>query len=176
MKLINSPKTMKKLLLIFFSLLLCLGSSNSLACYESYIVSPSPFMGNDDEIFKLSDGSLWQVKFEYEYLYEYHPDVIICPSHNVLILNSKKLNVINLSGFASPSDSQLFESRIEGEFNGWDGNTIVKLANGQIWEQVDYHYEYRYAYRPKVLVYKTGNIHRMQVERTRKPVRVRPIR
>ncbi len=26
-------------------------------CIESSIVSPSPFMGNNDEIFKLSDGS-----------------------------------------------------------------------------------------------------------------------
>ncbi len=49
------------------------------ACFESSILSPSPFMGNDGEIFKLADGSLWEVKYEYEYLYEYYPDVIICP-------------------------------------------------------------------------------------------------
>lgn len=30
-------------------------------CYESSIVKPSPFMGNDCEIFKLADGSLWEV-------------------------------------------------------------------------------------------------------------------
>jgi len=27
-------------------------------CYESRILSPSPFMGNNGEIFKLADGSL----------------------------------------------------------------------------------------------------------------------
>jgi hypothetical protein len=28
-------------------------------------------------------------------------------------------------------------SRIVGPFNGWDGQTIFKLENGMIWEQVD---------------------------------------
>lgn len=34
------------------------------------------------------------------------------------------------------------ESEIEGEFNGWDGETIFKLTNGQIWQQAEYDYEY----------------------------------
>jgi len=28
-------------------------------------------------------------------------------------------------------------SRIDGRFSGWDGQTIFKLENGMIWEQVD---------------------------------------
>ncbi|MGH8280473.1 MAG: hypothetical protein ACRETQ_13060 [Gammaproteobacteria bacterium] len=27
------------------------------------------------------------------------------------------------------------ESRIVGEFNGWNGNTVFKLENGQVWQQ-----------------------------------------
>ena len=50
-------------------------------------------MGNDGEIFKLADGSLWEVKYEYEYMYEYSPDVIICPDKGKLIIKDKKLNV-----------------------------------------------------------------------------------
>ena len=68
-------------------------NANAEKCYESIIQKPSPFMGNDGEIFKLSDGSLWEVKYEYEYLYEYNPDVIICPDKGKLIINNKKLNV-----------------------------------------------------------------------------------
>jgi len=30
-------------------------------CYQSSIVSPTPFMGNNGEIFKLADGSVWEV-------------------------------------------------------------------------------------------------------------------
>lgn len=62
-------------------------------CYESSIQKPAPFMGNDGEIFKLSDGSLWEVKYEYEYMYEYYPDVIICPEKGELIINDKRLTV-----------------------------------------------------------------------------------
>ena len=62
-------------------------------CYESTIIKPSPFMGNDGEIIKLGDGSLWEIKYEYEYMYEYNPDVIICPTSGKLHVNGKKLNV-----------------------------------------------------------------------------------
>jgi hypothetical protein len=68
------------------------------SCYESSIVKPSPFMGNDGEIFKLDDGSLWEVKYEYEYLYEYYPDVIICPSKGKLLIDGKSLNVEHVGG------------------------------------------------------------------------------
>ena len=55
-------------------------------CFQSSIVSPTPFMGNNEEIFKLSDGSVWEVKYEYEYLYEYYPSVIVCPNRGKLTL------------------------------------------------------------------------------------------
>lgn len=62
-------------------------------CFHSSIVSPSPFMGNNGEVFKLADGSLWEVKHEYEHLYEYMPSVIICPSQEKLLIRDKILNV-----------------------------------------------------------------------------------
>ncbi|SMY17479.1 hypothetical protein [Photobacterium aquimaris] len=68
------------------------------SCYETSIVKPTPFMGNDGEIFKLNDGSLWEVKYEYEYLYAYYPDVIMCPSKNKLVVNGKSLNVEHVGG------------------------------------------------------------------------------
>lgn len=63
------------------------------ACYESSILSPTPFMGNNGELFRLADGSVWEVKFEYQYLYEYYPKVTICPARSVLIVRGKSLNV-----------------------------------------------------------------------------------
>ena len=49
----------------FLVLLLCMpGYVLAGDCYESSIVKPSPFMGNDGEAFKLADGSWWEVKYE----------------------------------------------------------------------------------------------------------------
>lgn len=38
------------------------GGAAAQTCYESSILSPTPFMGNNGEIFKLADGSIWEVK------------------------------------------------------------------------------------------------------------------
>lgn len=49
----------------------------------------------------------------------------------------------------------VIESHIDGTFKGWDGDTIFKLTNGQIWQQSAYAYTYYYAYRPKVTIYRS---------------------
>lgn len=48
------------------------------------------------------------------------------------------------------------ETRIDGDFKGWEGETIYKLSNGQIWQQANYHYHYHYAYAPEVTIYSTA--------------------
>lgn len=154
----------------------------SQTCYEASIMSPSPFMGNNGEVFKLSDGSLWEVKYEYEYLYEYHPDVLICPSRGKLIIKGKNLNVQRLSGPSSRGSTggggggDVLEAQIDGEFQGWDGETIFKLTNGQIWQQSSYAYTYTYKYMPKVLIIKTGRGYELQVEGMDRRITVRRLR
>jgi hypothetical protein len=61
-------------------------------------------MGNHGEIFKLLDGSYWQVQYEYEYLYEYYPNVIVCPSSGKMSVNGKSLSISRIS--ASPAASR----------------------------------------------------------------------
>jgi hypothetical protein len=34
-------------------------------------------------------------------------------------------------------DREVIHSSVEGEFNGWQGKTVFKLANGQVWKQVE---------------------------------------
>ncbi len=63
----------------------------------------------------------------------------------------------------SPS-SDVIESNINGEFKGWDGNTIVELTNGQIWKQSSYYYYYHYSYNPRVLIYPADGCIKMKVE------------
>jgi hypothetical protein len=137
-------------------------------------MSPTPFMGNNAEIFRLADGSLWEVKYEYEYMYEYYPSVVLCPSRETLWVKGKTLDVQQVSGPKSPPSVQaqpqrnatpeIIESRIDGEFSGWEGETIFKLQNGPIWQQSSYAYKYKYAFSPEVLIYKSGSAYKMRVD------------
>jgi len=56
------------------------------------------------------------------------------------------------------------ETRIDGEFNGWEGETVYKMMNGQIWQQSSYHYHYHYAYSPEVLIYPSGGRYKIHVK------------
>jgi hypothetical protein len=58
---------------------------------------------------------------------------------------------------------------VNGSWTGWSGDTIVKLTNGSVWEQAEYYYEYRYAYRPEAIIAHG----RMQVAGMNRAVRVR---
>lgn len=69
-------------------------------------------------------------------------------------------------------ESTVVESQIDGEFEGWEGETIIKLTNGQIWEQSEYHYEYHYAFMPKVFVYRSEVGYKMKVDGTDQAVGV----
>jgi len=60
-------------------------------------------------------------------------------------------------------ESGVIESCIDGDFEGWEGDTIFKLENGQIWQQTSYSYTYHYAYRPEVIIYPTGGKYKMVV-------------
>lgn len=83
--------------LIYFSFLLLSNLLFTTAyasdCYRADITQPSPFMGNHGEVFKLDNGSYWEVQFEYEYLYEYYPTVVVCEGDDLIIINGKKISV-----------------------------------------------------------------------------------
>jgi hypothetical protein len=62
------------------------------------------------------------------------------------------------------SCSPAIESSISGEIEGWSGETIFKLDNGQTWQQSEYDYTYFYEYHPDVTIYETRAGCRMKVE------------
>ena len=66
------------------------------------------------------------------------------------------------TGAASTPD--VIESRIDGAFEGWDGETIFRLMNGQVWQQASYSYVYHYAYSPQVTIYQSSGGYVMKVE------------
>ena len=77
------------------------------------------------------------------------------------------------AGTSGSSTSSVFlTSNIDGEFEGWSGQTIVKLMNGQSWQQTGFEYAYTYRYSPTVTIYKTGGTYEMDVAGVSKRVRV----
>lgn len=72
----------------------------------------------------------------------------------------------------APENPQIIKSKIDGEFEGWEGETIFKLLNGQIWQQNEYNYHYHYAYMPSVVIYRDSSGYKMKVEGVKKTIRV----
>lgn len=71
---------------------------------------------------------------------------------------------------------QVLETKIDGEFEGWEGETIFKMMNGSIWQQASYAYTYHYAYMPDVIIYRKGGAYYMKVEDVDDEIQVRQIR
>jgi hypothetical protein len=85
----------------------------------------------------------------------------------VLLAETKK------SGSCDPA----IETQIDGDFEGWEGETVYKLRNGQIWQQSSYHYHYHYAYAPDVTIYSTSAGCNMRVsDDDDEPIAVRKVK
>ncbi|WP_194396231.1 hypothetical protein [Microbacterium atlanticum] len=118
-----------------------------------------------DTIVELSDGTIWQQdEYLYEYRYSYRPAVSIANRMMSVDGMSRPVRVKALSADVRRT--------IAGAWKGWDGKTTVEFTDGSRWEQAEYHYEYRYAYRPKAF-FVDGNV---LVEDMSKAVRVRRAR
>jgi len=139
-------------------------------CYETSIVSPSPFIGNNGEIFELEDGSLWEVKHEYGYWYEfylYKLPVIICPSLKRLIIEKEWIDVELI---ATAPDSKMAISRLIEEWKiyeetnlegGISGEVqqghIFKTTSGNIYEVIELTLQLVLSFEPKVIVLRNVN-------------------
>ncbi len=163
---------------IFFflcsSLFLAASSASASTCFESSISAPAPFLGNNNELFRLSNGVTGQIKFEYNYFYDYYPTVIICPDSLVMYHKGKKLSVSNLSNTGGITKNvSVIESRINGTFDGFEFGKLFKLMNGQIFEQTTSRYSYSYRLNPDVFIVQRGSQYSMQVDGTSDSVNVK---
>ena len=87
----------------------------------------------------------------------------------------KKL-VLVLALFSVNAIAETIESRIDGDFEGWDGGTTFKLTNGQVWRQVGNEYTFDYNFYPKVSIVSTQDGYQMQVEGMNKKISVVPVK
>ena len=168
---------MIKLLLMTVAFTFLINQAQAQNCFESSITSPTPFMGNNSEVFRLANGIIGEVVAEYEYMYEYYPSVTICPSNSMMIVSGERLNIRILAtsattqtpGASASTQSTapqpaVIESKIDDEFEGYEMGNIYELRNGQIWEQISGRYRYTYKYAPDVIIVNRGGRYQMQVE------------
>jgi hypothetical protein len=66
-----------------------------------------------------------------------------------IVVAALLISVVSTSSIAQG----VYEGRIDGEFHGWDGETIYKLMDGHVIQQAVYHYHYHYAYSPNVIIF-----------------------
>jgi len=76
----------------------------------------------------------------------------------------------------TPVVTTALESRIAGDFTGWDGATVFYLENGQVWQQTSFDRLAVYVPRPLVSFISTGSGWRMSVEGIGATIPVRRIR
>lgn len=70
---------------------------SSSSCYTTYIQEPTPFNGNGGELIMLADGSVWkETSYQYLYLYQYNPQVTMCPDKGLMILDSNKFTLVRV--------------------------------------------------------------------------------
>jgi len=150
---------------------------------------------NGGELIKLEDRSLWEISpidRIYSMLWLPVSKITVIESQNplypyVLINGSdgKKVEAKLIAGTGlekgaatkeADASNNLIQSSIDGDFEGWDGDTIFKLMNGQIWQQVSYSYTYHYAYMPRVQIYKSANGYKMIVDGVDKTISVKRLR
>jgi len=122
-----------------------------------------------ESIIKLTNGEVWkQSEYYYEYNYSYMP--------NVTIINSPigyKMKVDGVNKEVGVEQlKNIIESKIHGSFNGWTGDTMVELINGEKWKQLTYAYSYSYSYNPDVIIYRSDYGFKMKVDGNDKTVDV----
>ncbi len=76
----------------------------------------------------------------------------------------------------APDSPDIFESRIDGEFEGWSGSTLFALTNGQIWQQASHSLVRHHARSPSVVIYLSGVGYKMKVDGVDETICVRRVR
>jgi hypothetical protein len=140
-------------------------------------------------VFRTASGSIYEVTLALGLILELSPRVTVLSNGQLfrLIIDGFDEEVyarqlapprvaLGATADSTGQTASVIETRVDGEFEGFDGSTIIKLMNGQIWEQIDARYRYRYRYSPKVIIIRDGSGYRMQVESIDEWVRVRRLK
>jgi len=115
---------------------------------------------NGDSIYKLLNGQIWhQAEYKYLYHYSYSPEIMIYRTSR-----GYEMKVNGVQGTVLVEElTGVIESRINGQFVGWDGGSIYKLMNGQVWQQAELKLSLYLLLNPEIMIYQTSRGYEMKV-------------
>lgn len=96
-------------------------------------------------------------------------------THSLLVAQLARAAALNPEP-APSSNPGLIETRMEGDFTGWDGRTVFQFTNGQVWQQISFGTVYQFVRAPKVTLVAISSGWRMQVDGVPQSIQVRRIR
>lgn len=92
-----------------------------------------------DTIFELDNGQIWQQE-TYAYAYHYANRPAVHPEREATLY---RMTVEGMDGsILVRLLNVVADTTIDGDFDGWEGDTIFELSNGQVWQQAAYAYTY----------------------------------
>ncbi len=123
--------------------------------------------------FKTMDGSFYEITEKTKQkVREKNPDATIYK-------NGDNYKVI-IAGFKDTvlcrKVSDVIESNIDGDFTGWSGDTVFRLADGHVWQQDSYSTLMQNSYRPAVYIYESNKAMKMKVEDVAEVISVKKLR
>ena len=117
-----------------------------------------------------------EIKTLNEWLQNYTQSIVKTNVIIVTVTNSAPAVIKRVVVMPQQFEESVVETAIDGDFEGWDGETIWKMDNGQIWQQASYAYHYHYAYHPKVMIYHADGGWKMKAEDDDESVAVKKIK
>ena len=123
--------------------------------------------------FKTNDGGFYEITEKTKQkVREKNPDVTIYKNGDgyKLIIAGFKDTVI------CRKVTDVIETKIDGDFTGWDGSTVFKLIDGHVWQQDSYSTLTHNSYRPTVYIYESNKAMKMKVEDIDEVISVKRLR
>lgn len=117
---------------------------------------------SDGHYVLLEDNSVWEVD-----LIDTVDSALWLMTENVVVVAKQYQGYIFYDLINTDSEDKVaatylgmavLRTQLEGDFEGWDGDTVFVLANGKVLKQLGYAYVYHYAYRPDVIVVERGGM------------------
>ena len=154
---------MKKLLILLFAFVFFNANAQSSWEFEDETYIKGSISGT------ITKGYIFKVNSrDYYVVNERNRQRVRTRNPDVKIFRSGNTYKLVIEDFDEPvickKIKDVIETQIDGDFEGWEGETIFKMMNGQIWQQSSYDYTYHYAYSPEVLIYEFNGSWIMRVE------------